>query len=55
MDEAHASHVGCQRIDFLDALSGPAAVLRDPQVEPQKLVGVRWGELGYLRSTPRTQ
>ena len=54
-DEAHAAHVGRERIDVVDAARRLQAVVPAAQVEQLELVGVERAVLGRLRSTPRTQ
>jgi hypothetical protein len=45
-DEAHAAHVGGQRIDVVDAAGGQQALVEAAEVAQLELVGVRVGVLG---------
>ena len=47
-DEAHAAHVGCQRIDLVDPACGLETVGPSAQVDDLELVGIGLGILGKL-------
>jgi hypothetical protein len=50
--EAHATHVCCERIDLIDPLSGPQAVLPATKITYLELMGVSCRELGILDIYP---